>query len=195
MDHVLAIENAIREILRRQPRALIAIDGMAASGKTTLAKSLCGRLSSCAVVHMDDFTIPFEDRHPGYFEDALSNADIARFDREVLSPLIRGEKACYRPYRCHPAPGFGDPLSIPADCEAIIIEGAYCLHPDLWNRYDLRILSLIDEHTQRMRILRRNGEAQLERFASTWIPMENRHIAARRLKERCDLITGSDPET
>ena len=193
MDHIQTLERAIRAILSRQPRAVIAIDGMAASGKTTLAKALCARFSSCAVVHMDDFTVPFENRYPGYFEDTLSNADIARFDREVLSPLARGKGAYYRPYRCHPDPGFGEPMIIPADCAVVIVEGAYCLHPELSGRYDLRVLSLIDEQTQRERICARNGQAQLERFLSQWIPMENRHIAARRLRETCDLIICADP--
>ena len=195
MDHAQTLENAIRALLDRQPRVLIAIDGMAASGKTTLANALSSRFSSCAVVHMDDFTVPFEDRYPGYFEDTLSNADIARFDREVLSPLARGEAACYRPYRCHPDPGFSEPISIPAGCRVVIIEGAYCLHPELFGRYDLRVLSLIDEDLQRKRILRRNGPAQLERFLSLWIPMENRHLAAHRLTERCNYVISQDQAT
>lgn len=195
MDHVQTLENAICALLAQQPRVLVAIDGMAASGKTTLAKALSSRFPSCAVVHMDDFTVPFEDRYPGYFEDTLSNADIARFDREVLSPLMRGEDACYRPYRCHPDPGFGEHIVIPADCRVVIIEGAYCLHPALFDRYDLRVLSLIDENLQRERILCRNGQAQLERFSSLWIPMENRHIEARRLKETCDLMISPDSAT
>lgn len=194
MNHEM-LESAIHALLKRQPRVLIAIDGMAASGKTTLAAALASRFPSCAVVHMDDFTMPFEDRYPGYFEDTLSNADIARFDREVLAPLRRGESACYRPYRCHPDPGFGEAIRISSGCAVVIIEGAYCLHPALFGRYDLRALSLIDEKTQRERILARNGPAQLEQFIAQWIPMENRHIAAHRLRETCDLIISPDPAT
>ena len=195
MSQIDRLESAIRVILREKTRAYIAIDGMAASGKTTLAQALAQRFSSCAVVHMDDFTVPFDDRYPGYFETTLSNVDIPRFKREVLSPLLRGEDACYRPYRCHPEAGFLDPITIPAGCAVVIVEGAYCLHPDLFDHYDLRVLSLIDADAQRARILARNGAAQLERFLSAWIPMENRHIAARRLKETCDLIILPDPES
>ena len=195
MEHIQTLENAIGALLEKQPRVIVAIDGMAASGKTTLAKALAARFSACASVHMDDFTVPFDNRYPGYFEDTLSNADIARFDREVLSPLLRGEDACYRPYRCHPDPGFGDPIRIPADCPVVIVEGAYCLHPILFARYDLRVLFLTDEKTQRERILKRNGLSQLERFLSQWIPMENRHIEARRLKETCDVVISPDSES
>ena len=195
MEHIQTLENAIGALLEKQTRVIVAIDGMASSGKTTLAKALAARFSACASVHMDDFTVPFDNRYPGYFEDTLSNADIARFDREVLSPLLRGEDACYRPYRCHPDPGFGDPIRIPADCPVVIVEGAYCLHPILFARYDLRVLFLTDEKTQRERILKRNGLSQLERFLSQWIPMENRHIEARRLKETCDIVISPDSES
>ena len=194
MDHLQTLESAIRSMLEKKPRAFVAIDGMAASGKTTLAHALSRRFDSCAVIHMDDFTVPFEARYPGYFDKTLSNADILRFDREVLSPLLRGEAAVYRPYICHPEPGFAAPVTIPANCRVVIVEGAYCLHPDLFSRYDLRVLSLIDEDAQRTRILARNGEAQLQRFLSTWIPMENRHIRAHRLHEICDLILSPDSE-
>ena len=192
MSNEQQLESAIRSPLKTKPRVIVAIDGMAASGKTTLAAAMAQRFPSCVVVHMDDFTVPFEDRYPGYFEKTLSNADIARFDREVLSPLADGQGALYRPYRCHPVPGFGEPIVIPADCTVVIVEGAYCLHPDLWDRYDLRALMTISADTQRMRIRSRNGEAQLERFLSAWIPMEHAHIAARRLHERCDLILSEE---
>ena len=195
MDHVQQLEPRVQEILSAKGRAFVAIDGMAASGKTTLANALAERFENCAIVHMDDFTIPFEDRAPGYFDAQFSNADVIRFEREVLAPLASGKAACYRPYICHPAPGFLEPVTIPADTRVVIVEGAYCLHPRLFDHYDLRVLSLIDPAAQRARILARNGEAQLERFLSLWIPMENRHIEAHNQRRLCDLtlFTGQAP--
>ena len=195
MNHEQMLESAIRSLMAMRPRVLVAIDGMAASGKTTLAGAVAQRIPGCAVVHMDDFTVPFEDRYPGYFDKTLSNADIARFDREVLSPLARGSSASYRPYRCHPVPGFGKAIQIPESCPVVIVEGAYCLHDDLWDRYDLHALMTIAPDTQRIRILARNGAAQLERFLSAWIPMELAHISARRLHERCELIFSEEKAT
>lgn len=188
MNHIHTLQARIREMLSRQAHVLVAIDGMAASGKTTLARALAECFERCAVVHMDDFTIPFEDRYPGYFDTHLANADIARFEREVLTPFRQGETAAYRPYICHPQAGFLDAVVIPADTRVLIVEGAYCLHDQLFDAYDLRVLYTVSPETQRARILSRNGAAQLERFLSLWIPMENRHIAARSLAERCDLV-------
>jgi len=195
MDSYSALKARIEEMLRSNERVLVAVDGMAASGKTTLATALCRAFPRSAVVHMDDFTIPFEDRAPGYFEAQLSNADVVRFDREVLTPLLEGQEACYRPYVCHPVPGFLEPVRIAPKTRLIVIEGAYCLHPLLFDRYDLRVLSLIDPQAQRMRILARNGEAQLARFESLWIPMENRHIEAHSLRRRCDMTLFTDQAT
>lgn len=180
--------SRIIDLMGSRRRCLIAIDGMAASGKTTLAAELAAMLDGCHVVHMDDFTLPFEDRFPGYFDKTLSNADIGRFDREVLTPLLSGKSACYRPYVCHPVPGFLPPVTIPANFACVIVEGAYCLHPQLSGRYDLRILSTVSRETQRARILARNGSAQLERFETLWIPMENRHILEHGLAGCCDLL-------
>lgn len=192
MDNVSRLESRIRPLLDQKARVIVAIDGMAASGKTTLSAALAACFSSCAVVHMDDFTIPFEDRFPGYFDAQLSNTDIARFDREVLSPLLAGRAACYQPYACHPEPGFLPPVHIAQDVRLVIIEGAYCLHPALSARYDLRVLCTVSPDVQRRRILARNGSAQLERFMSLWIPMENRHIAAHNLTSQCDLALSGD---
>lgn len=186
------LEARIRDLLAGKSRVLVALDGMSASGKTTLAGALARRFPSCAVVHMDDFTIPFEDRFPGYFDAQLSNADVGRFDREVLTPLQLGRGACYRPYVCHPEPGFLAPVTIAADTRLLIVEGAYCLHPQLFERYDLRVLCTVSPEVQRRRILERNGSAQLERFERLWIPMENRHIQAHGLAGRCDLILSGD---
>ena len=182
----------LEALLAQKDRVLIAVDGMAASGKTTLAAALALRFPQSAVVHMDDFTIPLENLTPGYFDRLLSNADIGRFDREVLSPLLAGQDAVYRPYVCHPEPGFLSPVRAAADARLVIVEGAYCLCDPLFDRYDLTVLSLIDPAIQRERILTRNGKEQLERFQSLWIPMENRHIAARRLRERCDMTLFTD---
>jgi len=195
MAHFDLLKAHIQELLASKNRVMIAIDGMAASGKTTFAAALADCFSGSAVVHMDDFTIPFEDRAPGYFEAQLSNADLARFEREVLCPLLEGKGSCYRPYACHPVPGFLEPVHISPETRLIIVEGAYCLHPLLWGRYDLRVLSLIDPNAQRARILERNGEAQLERFLSLWIPMENRHIEAHGLRSRCELTLFTDQAT
>lgn len=176
----------IAAIAQEKGRAIIAIDGMAASGKSTLAQALMRALDRAHLVHMDDFFLP-EAIRTHVRDRLLANADVERFDAEVLAPLCAGQGVRYRPFVCHPRPRLLDPVAIPADVRIVIVEGAYCLHPLLAARYDLRILMTIGASTQRARILARNGEAMLARFENEWIPLENRHIRTRGLSALCDV--------
>jgi len=58
---------------------ILAIDGVAGSGKTTLASRLCSDLKSCQVVHMDDL-------YEGW-NDPLSQRLTAKVIRELLEPF------------------------------------------------------------------------------------------------------------
>lgn len=69
---------AIEKLDSTQPIGL-AIDGVAGSGKTTLASRLCGDLKSCQVVHMDDL-------YEGW-NDPLSQRLTAKVIRELLEPF------------------------------------------------------------------------------------------------------------
>jgi uridine kinase len=70
--------SAIEKLDSTQPIGL-AIDGVAGSGKTTLASRLCGDLKNCQVVHMDDL-------YEGW-NDPLSQRLTAKVIRELLEPF------------------------------------------------------------------------------------------------------------
>lgn len=69
---------------------VIAMDGRAAAGKTTLAEELAVTLGG-AVVHMDDFFLPGELRTPERLAAPGGNVHAERFVEEVLPYLRRGE--------------------------------------------------------------------------------------------------------
>ncbi len=78
---------------------VIAIDGRAASGKSTLARMLA-RIMDAGVVQMDDFFLPPELRTAERFAQAGGNVHYERFMTEVL-PFLRDEKAFgYRIFDC-----------------------------------------------------------------------------------------------
>ena len=60
-EGVALIRQRIDELLSRQGRVLVAIDGKCASGKTTLAARLA-ECYDCNVFHMDDFFLRPEQR-------------------------------------------------------------------------------------------------------------------------------------
>jgi len=74
---------------------VIAMDGRAAAGKTTLAEELAVTLGG-AVVHMDDFFLPGELRTPERLAAPGGNVHAERFVEEVLPYLRRGEAFRYR---------------------------------------------------------------------------------------------------
>ena len=72
-------------------------------------------------------------------------------------------------------------------CRLLIFEGAYSLHPDFGDYYDLAIFSDISPDEQRRRILSRNGERMLKRFEQEWIPMEEKYFAGFNIRQKCKI--------
>lgn len=171
-------------------RSIVAIDGGSASGKTTLSQTLA-QLYRCTVFHMDDFFLRPEQRTPTRYAEIGGNVDRERFLAEVLAPLRRGESVNYRRFDCQTMTldekKHVDPENL------IIVEGAYSMHPELAEFYDLSVFLQIDSELQRQRILHRNGPELAQRFFTEWIPMENAYFQETNIKKRCDITLPISP--
>ena len=111
----------IGERLEKQPRLVVALDGMSCSGKTTFARALAEKFSG-AVVHMDDFFLP-RDRFTEEMQTLPGgNIDRARFKTEVLEPLMAGRDFAYRAFSCSSQSLLPDP--VPVTGRLILVEGA-----------------------------------------------------------------------
>lgn len=177
----------IEEVLQRagDRTVRIAIDGMCASGKTTLAEVLRQRYD-CNVFHMDDFFLRPEQRTPERYAEPGGNVDRERFQEEVLNHLDDRAGFSYQLYSC--AKQALDAW-VPVQYHQLnIIEGAYSLHPAFGDIYDLRFYYGIDPQEQLDRILERNGEEKLKMFIERWIPMENRYLETFHIPEKCISI-------
>ena len=178
------LADRLLELCAERGRALLALDGRCASGKTTAARRLreClaerklrdGRRPQTVVLHLDDFFLRPEQRTEARLRLPGENVDHERFLTEALRPLASGVAFSFRPYDCR-TQTLKEPVTVPA-ADSGIIEGAYSCHRDLRGYYDLRVWADIDPETQRQRILGRNGEAGLQRFAELWIPLEERYF-------------------
>ncbi len=188
---VLPMLSRIDGLMREKERVLVAIDGGSASGKTTLAGVLAD-VYGATVVHMDDFFLQPHQRTAERFAEPGGNVDRERFAKEVLGPMRRGESFAYRPYDCH-AQTITPGRTI-APGKLCVVEGAYSLHPEMADAYDLKVFMRIDEAGQRARILKRNGEAMLARFVREWIPLENAYFDKTDILHRCDMRLHVDPE-
>lgn len=175
----------IARLLSGGGEVTVAIDGQAASGKTTLAK-LIATVMDCNVFHCDDFFLPPELKTPDRLREIGGNMDYIRFKNEIMKKLNTGMPFSYGIYDCTKQK-IANRKAVPPK-PLNIVEGAYCLHPTLQKYYELKIFMGIDPVKQSERILRRNGETALRRFQNEWIPKENEYIEKLHIKLKCDLV-------
>ena len=180
------------QALEGRERCLIAIDGCCASGKTTLAASLADQLG-CPVLHMDDYVIPHREKTPERLALPGGNADVERFNREVTRPWLEGKALTCQAYSCR-EDRLLEPVTLP-ESRFLIVEGCYCLHPEIPLPWDLRLFLRISPEEQRRRILLRNGEEGLKRFLERWIPLEEAYFSAFRLPDEGCLAIRNEAES
>ena len=164
---------------------IIAIDGRAASGKSTLAEQL-SKLLGADVIHMDDFFLPTELRSEERLTEPGGNVHYERFCEEVLPYLNSPEVFSYRIFDCSRMDYNGE--STVRNTPIRIVEGSYSHHPKFGKYADLFVFSDVDAVEQMRRIRLRNGEEKAQMFAKKWIPMEEQYFAAFGIKTHADCI-------
>lgn len=189
---LLPLFVAIDQKLEAGQRVLLAIEGGAAAGKSTLAQ-LLNHVYDCTMVHMDDFFLRPEQRTRERLEEPGGNVDRERFLQEVLLPLSRGEAVEYRRYDCC-TQSVLEPVSL-RPTQLTVVEGAYSMHPDLRERYDLSVFLKIGPELQRKRIIGRNTPELQRRFFEEWIPMEGCYFDVMDVERNCDLVMEADYES
>lgn len=176
----------INKLLLVKSEIKIAIDGMSASGKSTLANIL-NTIYDCNIFHMDDFFLQPFQRNEKRLNRIGENIDHERFKDEVLIPLSKCEKVYYQKFDC-------SKMKLEKNIKKIdykninIIEGAYSMHPDLISYYDYKIVLKINSNKQIERIIKRNGINMLENFKNTWIPMENNYLKFFDIYKQADIV-------
>lgn len=165
-------------------RAVIAIDGNCAAGKTTLAQEIQSFFGG-TVIQADNFFLPFDMRSEERLSEPGGNFHRERFEAEVINGIRSGLDFSYGVFDC----SIGEVThSINVDeNKLIIVEGSYCMHPAIEFEYDLKIFCTTDSEIQLSRIVKRNGESMAEIFKDKWIPFENRYFKYFDIKNKCDI--------
>jgi len=128
---------------------IIAVDGRAASGKTSLAKDLAEILDA-GIIHMDDFFLPHELRTEKRLAEPGGNIDYERFAKEVLPNISEPSSFMYNVFSCSKMTLDGQRAVESSDYR--IVEGVYSLHPVFGDYADIFVFSDIDPITQLERI-------------------------------------------
>lgn len=171
--------------LTGQQRAVIAVDGRCASGKTTLSADLAETIGA-GVVHMDDFFLPAALRTPERLQEPGGNVHYERFRTDVMPYLQNAEAFSYPRFDCSimAISGRREVAASPFR----IVEGAYSCHPELKDYMTLRVFSDVAPKEQQRRILSRDGTDAWEQFRTRWIPMEERYFKAFAIREKADIV-------
>jgi len=187
----LKVNNLIEKLKenigsQKQLPYIVAIDGMSASGKTTLGKLLHSEFPESNLFHMDDYFLQPHQRTEERLSEIGGNLDYERFYEEIILHLHDKNGLSYCKYDCH-TQNLSSKIFVPWK-PLIIIEGSYSQHPYFGEPYDLRIFCEISSEEQRQRILKRNGPEMLERFVNEWIPKENVYHQTFKIKEKSGLL-------
>lgn len=171
---------------------VIGIDGMAAAGKTTLT-ALLEQVLDAAAIHMDDFYLPQGFRTPQRLRTPGGNVYYERFKEEVVPYVRCGELFGYRVFDAHKHVYTGTRIIEPKS--VILVEGCYCMHPEIGDIYDLKIFCKVSPDEQMQRIKATRAKVA-DMYQAMWIPMENRYHEAFAIESKCDMvITSGAPQS
>lgn len=114
---------------------ICAIDGLAKSGKTTLANQFARDLDNIYVVSMEDFLLPEAKRR---FSVVGKRYDIERLYIQVLEPLLSGIPVRYQKFNRSTGQLNAQFSEIPLG-HRVVVEGIYSLDIKLRHAYDFSI--------------------------------------------------------
>ncbi len=183
LARLIPLVTVISERAEQDGYINIAIDGRAASGKSTAAE-LLSRIFDADVIHMDDFFLPKEKKTPERLLRAGGNIDSERFFEQVYNNLDKSVIE-YNCYDCQSGV-LGKSVSLHRK-RILIVEGVYSLLPDFRDKYCIKVFMDIDKDTQKERLLLRDGAGMLARYLDEWIPLEEKYFSTLAPQMSCDL--------
>ena len=184
-DEVKPILAEISKISSLNTRPfLIAIDGPAGSGKTSLANQLASNLKSATTIHMDDL-------YNGW-EDALTATLTRHLEEWVLDPLTQHQSVKYQKFDWINSE-YGPTVEV-SDVELLILEGVGAAQAKIRQQADLTIWIEVGAQIGLARVLNRDG-AQILPYMLKWQERESAHFIKDQTKENCQIfIDGSNSQ-
>lgn len=169
------IKNKVMELLKTHDQVIIAIDGPAASRKSTLARYL-STLLEAQIIPADDFFLPPKLRTEKRLKNPGGNIHYERLLKEVLLPLKQGTLSKYRRFDCTDN-SFKEVSVTPS--KIYILEGVYSFHPFFQPFVDVLVFCEVDKATQIERLKERSTPQIYEAFLTKWLPLEKKYFQSQ----------------
>lgn len=176
LTSIHTLTHYITDVTSQTPKLLVAIDGRAGAGKSSLARLLAQQNPLIAHIEYDWFHLP---QH----EIVTNNRyDHARLISEIITPFKNGapKLACKRynwGYLAGIADGFHEEPAIFEEKEIIMVEGCQSLNQALLPYFDVKIWVDTPPEVAYQRGIRRDiDEYKLdpEKVHATWSEWKNR---------------------
>src|SRR6478736_2476160 len=152
---------------------LVGIGGHGAAGKTTLARMVPG----AQIVSTDEF-----------WDGA--GFDLERLEREVVSPLGRGEAATFASYDWAARETRGSRTVEPTG--VVVVEGVCALHRKLRDAYAVRVWVEASYEVRLARAVARDGEEARRTWVEVWMPSEERYVERDDPAGCADLVVSGE---
>ncbi len=184
MSELICLEDLFRYIdekIKTNKKCIIAIDGNACGGKTTLGAYLKEKYDA-TLIHIDDFYKPRNKNLTLDLNSKEGNINYPRFKNEIIDKL-KDENLIYNKFNCSK-----QELENPEVLKLkplIIIEGTYSLNPRLHRYYDASIFVEISDELQKNRLKKRNLNSY-DSFVNTWVKLERNYF------KEFDVLLSSD---
>ncbi len=203
------LAHAIAAVSRPHPLR-VALDGVDAAGKTSLADDLVGPLQGLGYpairVSLDNFHRPREVRHrrgtlspEGYYYDSF---DYPALKSLLLEPLGPGGSLRYQTalFDGRAETALSSPIRTAALRSVLLFDGVFLFRPELERCWDLKIWVEVTFEVALSRAVQRDavlfgGEAAVrERYERRYIPGQRLYLEQCRPREQADLIVdNNDP--
>jgi uridine kinase len=171
--------EALSEITQEVDQPIIAIDGPAGAGKTTLASTISLALSprmSTTIIHMDEL-------YPGW-ENALGDeltktliwlTSCHKAKKPLLYSSFNWATNEFHEAKTHPS------------TELLILEGVASAQIAIEESLATSIWLDLDPAIGFRRVIERDGES-ISHEMKKWLVTQEQHFAADRTKERCEFL-------
>jgi uridine kinase len=182
MTSIHTFASLVEDVMRAPgPVRIVGIDGCGGAGKSTFAARLSRLAEGAPVIHTDDFAS--HDEPTEWWP---------RMHRDVITPLLRNERATFRPYDWV-ARSWSDPVSVPP-APLIVIEGVGATRRAWRDSLGARIWVDTPREERLRRGIARDGE-ELREFWRGWMVAEDRYVDAEHPQLHADLVVDGDPST